>query len=70
MRAMEVPFNNKFNEQCEAYGFCYTCEDCAHFDTDEEICLHGFPNQMHRLSYYQSTPRPRTILFCKDFDLG
>ena len=66
---MEVPFDVRFNEQCERFGFCYTCEYCAHFDSDQGSCLHGFPNEMHRLAYYHADPRPRTILFCKDFDL-
>jgi hypothetical protein len=67
---MEVSYNPKFDEQRERYSFCFTCEHCAHFDTDKEVCLHGFPNKMHRLRYYRKEPRPKGILFCKDFDLG
>jgi hypothetical protein len=67
---MEVAFDATFDEQRKRFSFCFTCEHCAHFDTDSGECLHGFPNHMHRLSYYEHTPPPRTILFCKDFDLG
>jgi hypothetical protein len=66
---MEVTYDNRFEEQRERYRFCFTCEHCAHFDADTDVCLHGFPNEMHRLAYYTATPSPPTILFCKDFDL-
>ena len=66
---MEVALDSSFDEQRKRYSFCFTCEHCVHFDSDLEVCLHGFPNDMHRLSYYEQTPRPLTILFCKDFDL-
>ena len=67
---MEVKFSPEFEAQRVRFDFCFTCEHCAHFDDETDECLHGFPNQMHRLGYYESTPRPETILFCKDFDLG
>ena len=66
---MEVPYNRRFEEQKERYSFCFTCENCAHFDADKEQCLHGFPNNPHRLAYYTASSKPKTILFCKDFDL-
>jgi len=67
---MEVDYNPGFEEQRKRFSFCFTCEHCAHFDEQENHCLHGFPNQMHRLTYYEARPRPMTILFCKDFDLA
>ena len=67
---MEVPYESLFDKQVEEFSFCFTCEKCAHFDDGEDTCLHGFPNRMHHLSYYKTTPRPPTILFCKDFDLA
>ncbi len=67
---MEVDYRPNFEEQRTRYSFCFTCEDCAHFDGETGECLHGFPNEQHRLSYYVSEIRPGTILFCKDFDLA
>jgi hypothetical protein len=67
---MEVKFSPDFEAQCERFGFCFTCEHCAHFDDETGECLHGFPNGMHRLAYYTAPKKPATILFCKDFDLG
>ncbi len=67
---MEVAYTPHFERQCQQYRFCFTCDDCAHFDDHRDVCLHGFPNQMHRRALYQGTPPPKTILFCKDFDLA
>jgi hypothetical protein len=67
---MEVKYTPNFEAQRKEFRFCFTCEHCAHFDSDQDICLHGYPNGMHLLSYYLATPHPTGILFCKDFDLG
>lgn len=67
---MEVNYRNSFDRQCRQFSFCFTCEHCAHFDDLSEVCLHGFPNQMHRRAYYETVPRPLKILFCKEFDLA
>ena len=67
---MEVPFDSIFDTQRVKYNFRFTCEDCVHFDGHTESCIHEFPNQMHRMHRYTDSPRPKTILFCKDFDLG
>lgn len=67
---MEVPYTEEFEDQRRRYGFCFTCEHCAHYDAPTEQCAHGFPNRMHRLTHYQMTTKPKTIMFCKDFDLA
>ncbi len=67
---MEVTYNQNFESERERYSFCFTCEQCAHFDENAETCLHGYPCHMHRLMYYKTVPKPPTILFCKDFDLA
>ena len=66
---MEVPFDSIFDKQKKQYNFCFTCEDCVHFDGNTDECIHEFPNQMHRIQRYTVFPRPRAVLFCKDFDL-
>lgn len=67
---MEVKLDPGFDAQRRAYSFCFTCETCAHFDDRDGACLHGFPNGAHRLARYESEPRPKAIVFCKDFDLA
>lgn len=67
---MEVRFGSGFEAQKEAYSFRFTCEHCAHFDERDGSCLHGFPNDLHRLARYEGARRPEVIVFCKDFDLA
>lgn len=67
---MEVDWEPGFDEQRRRFAFRFTCEHCAHFDDETGDCLHGFPNQMHRLRFFDADPRPARILFCKDFDLA
>lgn len=67
---MEVTYNREFEEQRSRYSFCFTCEHCAHFDDLCGVCLHGYPCEMHRLTYYERELKPTTIIFCKDFDLA
>ncbi len=66
---MEVPNNPTFDEQRERYSFRFTCDHCVHYDDYQNVCIHGFPNEMHMLEPYESEQKPKTILFCKDFDL-
>ena len=67
---MRVDFDERFVEQRERYGFLHTCEHCAHFDEVTGECLHGFPNEEHRMAFYDPADPPSYILFCKDFDLA
>jgi hypothetical protein len=67
---MEVVWKPGFDEQRRRFAFRFTCEHCAHFDDLTDECLHGYPNQMHRLTLYEREPRPREIMFCKEFDLA
>ena len=67
---MEVVFRPEFDAQRRAYAFRFACEHCAHFDERDGACLHGFPNELHRLARYEGSPRPAVIVFCKDFDLA
>jgi len=67
---MEVRFSPEFDAQRCAFSFRFTCEDCAHFDERDGICVHEFPNHFHRLARYEGEARPEVIVFCKDFDLA
>ncbi len=66
---MEVALDFVFDEQRIKYRFRYTCEDCVHFNSQTEQCIHEYPNQMHRQQRYELGPKPKTIIFCKEFDL-
>ena len=66
---MEVDYTNSFEIQLKKYSFHFTCDSCVHFDDRQSVCIHGYPNQMHRLSLYTGETKPRSIMFCKDFDM-
>ena len=67
---MEVGYKKEFDEQIARFAFRFTCEHCVHFNEPNGDCVNRFPNRVHRLRYYNTAPRPRTIIFCKDFDLA
>lgn len=66
---MEIPYNLQFAQQCKQYAFCFTCETCLYFDGLRDQCLHEYPNHMHRLAYYKNPKKPKTIIFCKQYEL-
>ena len=47
------------------FTLLYRCDDCAHFDHEQEVCSHGYPTDPHRKSL-----RDEFIVFCKEFDAG
>lgn len=48
------------------FALRFTCESCAHFDTDGRACANGYPAEPHR----STALRPGASLwFCKEFEL-
>jgi hypothetical protein len=62
---MELVRDARFCDEEARFGLRWQCEDCGLFDR-ERGCAHGYPTERHRLA----TADPRTILFCKDFEIG
>ncbi len=64
---MRTPVDLRLVDETRASGFRFRCDDCAHFDTLREACVHEYPVAQHR-------PRPLepgdVIVFCKEFELG
>jgi hypothetical protein len=65
---MWVPRDERFDEERERSGLRFTCEHCAFFHEPTGRCIHGFPNEQHRLSFYDAPGD--WIVFCKDFELA
>jgi hypothetical protein len=64
---MKVPRDTEFDEQRLRFTLRFCCEHCAFFHEPTGRCVHDFPNDEHRLEYYD---RPgEWIVFCKDFEL-
>jgi hypothetical protein len=64
---MKLPQYPGFREDCARFALRFTCEDCALFDPERELCAHGFPTDEHRLRHYDRLDSP--LVFCKDFEL-
>jgi hypothetical protein len=64
---MRLPFAPEFLVERQAYALKHCCEDCVLFNKATEECAHGWPNEAHRRSYYE-TPQS-DIVFCKEFEL-
>jgi hypothetical protein len=64
---MRIERDQRFDDQRRAFALRFTCEECAFFHEPSGACVHDFPNEEHRLSYYDAPGR--WIVFCKDFDL-
>ncbi len=45
---MKLPQYPGFRDDCARFALRFTCEDCALFDPDRELCSHGFPTDEHR----------------------
>lgn len=64
---MKLPQYPGFREDRRRFALRFTCEDCALFDPEHELCSHGFPTEEHRFAYYESPTAE--LVFCKDFEL-
>ena len=65
---MKVPLNSRFRAEAERYELAFCCEDCCFLDRSNDRCAHGWPNAVHRLSYY-AQPNVTEVIFCKEFEL-
>jgi len=64
---MKFEPDRSFFSQAAQYRLAYTCEHCAYLDPKTGTCIHGYPNEVHRLEYYENDPP--WIIPCKDFEL-
>ena len=60
--------NQAFREEWKRYDLRFCCEDCVHLDLEIQRCAHGWPDQEHRLAYYESEAC-KEVIFCKEFEL-
>jgi hypothetical protein len=64
---METNVDDTFRRDARAFRLRQFCEDCAHFDADEQRCAEGYPDGPHRKVALDSV---RRVVFCKTFELG
>jgi hypothetical protein len=61
---VRLPWTAEFDEERERFSLRYSCEDCGHWNRDDERCRHEWPNEQHRL-----LRRSEWVDFCKEFEL-
>lgn len=54
-------------EERRRFSLRLHCEDCAHWDDEGEVCVHGYPTDEHR-KRPEASREP--LVFCKEFDLA
>jgi len=64
---MKLTADENYFEQAARFDLRCACEECAFFDGERGACVHGYPTDEHRESYYRSSPR--WIVPCKDFEV-
>ena len=64
MRQRALP---SFHSERERFALRFTCEDCTYFRSEDERCMHGYPNAEHRAS--RAGPEQVELVFCKEFEL-
>jgi len=65
---MRLPLGPEFRQEWERYDLRFCCEDCAHLDRRTRRCAHGWPEEEHRLAYYEDE-NCEELIFCKEFEL-
>lgn len=63
---MKTHVDARLREEAAALGFCFSCEECAHFDAPRDACSLGYPSHMHRRAALATGDE---LEFCKEFDL-
>ncbi|HEX2732503.1 MAG TPA: hypothetical protein VHM70_12910 [Polyangiaceae bacterium] len=59
--------DQEFHEQCRTFALRATCDSCAHFDPEAEVCGEGYPSDEHR---HLPVAVGDVMCFCKMFELS
>ncbi len=62
------PVTQSFMDQIHQYQLNFLCEQCAFFNEDTGLCVHGYPNETHRSDYFKQ-PIDKVLIFCREFEL-
>lgn len=60
--------SGRFFDEARRFRLIFTCEDCVHFCPASETCGHGYPNEEHRRTRYESGNEAVDIVFCKEWE--
>jgi hypothetical protein len=65
---MHLAFGPEFRQEWAHYRFRFCCEDCTYMDRQRDRCVHGWPDEEHRLRFYEDI-LCRELIFCKEFEV-
>lgn len=64
---MITPVDERLRREARELALRFTCEHCAHFDTEGGSCGNGYPNVEHR---DVQLAEAELLRFCKQFELA
>jgi hypothetical protein len=67
---MRTAVDARLVEEASRAALRFECDDCAHFDDARTRCAHGYPVAPHRPGPLAGLAFGRSIVFCKEFELG
>jgi hypothetical protein len=56
----------QLREEARRFRLVFSCDRCAQFDPEGELCSLGYPNQVHRDPDLESRDE---VTFCKAFEI-
>jgi hypothetical protein len=62
---MRTPVDARLRLEVVRYAFRFTCDECAHFDAESELCSFDYPAAPRRDALEASE-----VELCKAFELG
>ena len=62
---MKTKVNSILKVETFYFQFRFACEDCVHLDQENQKCMHGYTEVVHR-----SDLDEKFMAFCKEFELG
>lgn len=59
--------DDQLREEARRYRLVFSCDHCAQFDLENELCSLGYPSEPHRSPNLEARDE---VIFCKTFEVG
>ena len=73
LKEIPLPYDpaieERFRAQTERFKLYYTCDDCMHFNKEEERCMEFYPIEALRTPDHPVRLGDKSWLFCKCFEM-
>lgn len=64
---MKTTVDERLTREASAFRLRFCCEDCGHFEVEEQRCGNGYPVEPHRAQPLEGVA---ALEFCKEFELA